>query len=125
VFEIIGNAKFGEIDNLPSQGRNMDYIAKHYHMDLCLAWAIRLEGKTGQERFEELGWGLRTWDQWNFNDLNASEMIGLPAIGFAFRRVSNSPEFRCPHLSAFIRIPDFGNRKPEFGSGRAGENTVI
>jgi hypothetical protein len=46
----------------------MDYIARHYHMDLALAWALRLEGKTDQEKFEELGWGLRTWDQWNFNE---------------------------------------------------------
>ena len=37
-------------------------------MDLPLAWAIRLEGKTDQERFEELGWGLRTWDQWSFKE---------------------------------------------------------
>ena len=32
------------------------------------AWALRLEGKTDQEKFKELGWGLRTWDQWNFNE---------------------------------------------------------
>jgi len=41
----------------------MDYIARHYHMDL-----LRLEGKTDQEKLKELGWGLRTWDQWNFNE---------------------------------------------------------
>ena len=29
VSEIVGNTKFGEIDNLLSQGRNMDYIARH------------------------------------------------------------------------------------------------
>jgi len=46
----------------------MEYIASHYHMDLPLVWALRLEGKTDQEKFKELGWGLRTWDQWNFND---------------------------------------------------------
>ena len=46
----------------------MEYIARHYHMDLALAWALRLEGKTDQEKFKELGWGLRTWDQWNFNE---------------------------------------------------------
>ena len=46
----------------------MDYIARHYHMDLPLVWALRLEGKTDQEKFKELGWGLRTWDQWNFNE---------------------------------------------------------
>jgi len=46
----------------------MEYIACHYNMDLALAWALRLEGKTDQERFKALGWGLRTWDQWNFNE---------------------------------------------------------
>jgi hypothetical protein len=37
-------------------------------MDLALAWAIRLQGKTDQEKFKDLGWGLRTWDQWYFNE---------------------------------------------------------
>ena len=68
VSEIIGNTSFGNIDYLLSQGHDMDYIARHYHMDLALVWALRLEGKTDQEKFKELGWGLRTWDQWNFNE---------------------------------------------------------
>jgi len=68
VSEIIGKANFCNIDNLISQGHDMDYIARHYNMDLPLAWALRLEGKTDQENFRELGWGLRTWDQWNFNE---------------------------------------------------------
>ncbi len=68
VSEIIGNAKICNIDNLLNQGRDMKYIAGHYNMELALAWALRLEGKTDQERFKELGWGLRTWDQWNFNE---------------------------------------------------------
>jgi len=46
----------------------MDYIPVHYHIDLALAWALRLEGKTDQEKFKELGWGLRTWDRWYFNE---------------------------------------------------------
>lgn len=62
VSQITNNANFSEIGNLVSQGRDMDYIARHYHMDLALAWALRLEGKTDQEKFKELGWGLRTWD---------------------------------------------------------------
>ncbi len=41
VSEIIGNANFGEIDTLLSQGLDMDYIAKHYHMDVALTWALR------------------------------------------------------------------------------------
>jgi len=68
VAQIINNTNFGEINNLLTQGRDMEYIASHYHMDLALTWALRLEGKTDQEKFKELGWGLRTWDQWNFNE---------------------------------------------------------
>jgi len=68
ITQIVNNTNFSEINNLLSQGRDMSYIAGHYQMDLALAWALRLEGKTDQEKFKELGWGLRTWDQWNFND---------------------------------------------------------
>ena len=55
--EIVGNANFGEIDTLLSQGHDMEYIAKYYNMELPLVWALRLEGKTDQEKFKELGWG--------------------------------------------------------------------
>ncbi len=41
ISEIVGNIKFDKIDNLLSEGRNMDYIAKHYHMDVALTWALR------------------------------------------------------------------------------------
>jgi len=68
VAQIINNTNFCKINNLLSQGHDMEYIARHYNMDLPLAWALRLEGKTDQEKFRELGWGLRTWDQWNFNE---------------------------------------------------------
>jgi hypothetical protein len=33
VTQIINNTNFGEINNLLSQGRDMDYIAKHYPMN--------------------------------------------------------------------------------------------
>ena len=46
----------------------MEYIARHYNIDLPLVWALRLKGKTDQEKFKELGWGLLTWDQWTFNE---------------------------------------------------------
>jgi len=32
-----------------------------------MVWSLALEDKDDQERFKELGWGLRTWDQWEFN----------------------------------------------------------
>jgi transcriptional regulator with XRE-family HTH domain len=68
IAQIVNNANFDKINTLLSRGHDMDYIARHFHMDLALAWALRLEGRTDQERFKELGWGLRTWDQWNFNE---------------------------------------------------------
>ena len=36
VSEIVNNTNFGEINTLLYQGRDMDYIAKHYSMDLAL-----------------------------------------------------------------------------------------
>jgi hypothetical protein len=58
IFQITNNANFGNIGNLLSQGRNMECIAGHYHMDLSLAWALRVEGKTDQEKFKAFGWDL-------------------------------------------------------------------
>jgi len=60
ISQITNNTNFSEIGNLLSQDRDMDYIARHYHMDFALIWALRLKGKTDQEKFKELGWGLRT-----------------------------------------------------------------
>ena len=35
-----------------------------------LVWSVALEGKTDQDRFKALNWGLRTWDHWFFNDVD-------------------------------------------------------
>jgi len=35
--QFINNINFGKISNLLAQGREMDYIARHYHMDLALS----------------------------------------------------------------------------------------
>jgi len=56
--QIVNNTNFGEISTLLSRGRDMDYIASHYHMDLALALqknggqarALGLEGKTDQKK---------------------------------------------------------------------------
>jgi transcriptional regulator with XRE-family HTH domain len=74
ISEIVGNTSFDNIDTLLAQGREMEYIAAHYQMDLALTWAIKLQRKTDQEKFKALGWGLRTWDQWYFN--NCDEQFG-------------------------------------------------
>ena len=58
----------------------MEYIARHHQMDLALAWALRLEGKTDQENSKNLGGafahgtsGILT------NAMNDSEMTGPAA----------------------------------------------
>ncbi|MBL7180968.1 MAG: ParB N-terminal domain-containing protein [Desulfobacterales bacterium] len=33
-----------------------------------MVWSLALEDKDDIERFKGLGWGLRTWDQWEWND---------------------------------------------------------
>ncbi|MBW2341100.1 MAG: hypothetical protein JRF50_12300 [Deltaproteobacteria bacterium] len=65
---IVQNTKISDMHNLLSQGYDMQYIARHYNMDLPLVWTLRLEEKTYQEKFKELGWGLLTWDQLDFNE---------------------------------------------------------
>jgi plasmid maintenance system antidote protein VapI len=65
---IVNNTNFCIIDTLIAQGRDMPYIAGHLNMDLATAWATKLTGLKDQEKFKALGWGLRTWDQWYFND---------------------------------------------------------
>ena len=58
IAQIINNTNFGKISNLLTQGRHMDYIARHYHMDLAMAWALSLDGRIDREKFKELSWGL-------------------------------------------------------------------
>ena len=43
--QIVNNTNFGEINTLLSRGRDMDYIAMHYHMDPALARPPRLKAK--------------------------------------------------------------------------------
>ncbi len=58
----------------------MDYIAKHYYMDLAMAWALRLEGRTDREKFEELGWGLRPWDHLSLIPWLAVALLRIPVL---------------------------------------------
>jgi len=82
-----------------------------------LAWTIRLEGKTDRERFEGLGWGLRTWDQWSFkewdirfcDDWPARHRLRLQAMraGREGYRPNWSPmrSFTLPGREALFSIP--------------------
>ena len=41
----VQNTKISDMHTLLAQGHDMEYIARHYNMDLALVWALRSEGK--------------------------------------------------------------------------------
>ena len=51
-----------------SKGFTIIQVAQKHHWPESMVWSLALEGKADIERFKKLGWGLRTWDQWDFND---------------------------------------------------------
>jgi hypothetical protein len=51
-----------------SRGFPVAQVAEKYNWKDSMVWSLALEDKNDRERFKELGWGLRTWDQWEFND---------------------------------------------------------
>jgi plasmid maintenance system antidote protein VapI len=66
IAQIVNNTNFGEINILLSQGRDMDYIARHYNMDLPLENSKSLAGGCAHGIN-----GILT------NVMNDSETIGL------------------------------------------------
>jgi len=57
-----------------------------------LVWSVALEGKSDQERFKSLNWGLRTWDLWNWNDCLPREIHVNDSEAY-FTGVTNDLEF--------------------------------
>ncbi|MDA3787828.1 MAG: transcriptional regulator, partial [Desulfobacula sp.] len=51
-----------------SQGFTVAQVAEKHGWTDPMVWSLALKDKNDQDRFKELGWGLRTWDQWEFND---------------------------------------------------------
>jgi DNA methylase. len=51
-----------------SRGFIVSQVAEKHGWTEPMAWLLALEGREDIERFKELGWGLRTWDQWEWND---------------------------------------------------------
>ena len=65
-------AKMPELANLLntdlSRGFTVAQVAEKHGWTEPMVWSLALEGKEDLERFKELGWGLRTWNLWNWND---------------------------------------------------------
>ena len=51
-----------------SSGLTIPQVAVKHGWSEPMLWSLVLKGKSDQTRFKNLGWGLRTWDLWNFND---------------------------------------------------------
>ena len=50
------------------KGFTVPRVAEKHGWTEPMVWSLALEGKEDLERFKELGWGLRTWDLWEWND---------------------------------------------------------
>ena len=65
-------AKMATLPNQPnadlSRGFTVAQVAENHGWTEPMVWSLALEGREDIERFKELGWGLRTWDQWEWND---------------------------------------------------------
>jgi len=51
-----------------SKGFTVAQVAQKYGWPEPMVWSLALEDKNDHDRFKEIGWGLRTWDQWAWND---------------------------------------------------------
>jgi len=54
-----------------SSGLTVPQVAASHGWSEPMMWSLALEGRNDQARFKSLGWGLRTWDLWNFNDCDS------------------------------------------------------
>jgi len=66
-----------------SQGFTVAQVAEKHGWTDPMVWSLALEDKNDRDRFKELGWGLRTWDQWEFNDCDKRFRDDWPGV---FRR---------------------------------------
>ncbi len=51
-----------------SRGFTVSQVAEKHGWTEPMVWSLALEDKEDLERFKEIGWGLRTWDQWEWNN---------------------------------------------------------
>jgi len=51
-----------------SRGFTVTQVAEKHNWTEPMVWSLALEDKEDLDRFKEIGWGLRTWDQWEWND---------------------------------------------------------
>jgi len=50
------------------KGFTVAKVAEKHGWTEPMVWSMALDGKDDLQRFQELRWGLRTWDMWEWND---------------------------------------------------------
>ena len=50
------------------RGFTVAQVAEKHGWTDPMVCSLALEDKDDCDRFKKLGWGLRTWDQWEFNE---------------------------------------------------------
>jgi hypothetical protein len=73
-------------------------------MDLATAWAIKLTGLKDQEKFKAMGWGLRTWDQWYFNDCD--DRFGTDRRDFESTPTKSRTKFSKSRANRYMQKPN-------------------
>jgi len=51
-----------------AKGFTIAQVAEKHGWTEPMVWSLALEGREDIKRFKQLGWGLRTWDLWGWND---------------------------------------------------------
>jgi len=51
-----------------SRGFTVSQVAEKHNWTEPMVWSQALKDKEDIERFKKISWGLRTWDQWEWND---------------------------------------------------------
>jgi hypothetical protein len=54
-----------------SAGASVLDVSRDHGLPPPLIWGLKLDNYGDQDRFERLGWGLRTWDYWYWNDVDS------------------------------------------------------
>ncbi|MGD9161968.1 MAG: DNA methyltransferase [Desulfobacteraceae bacterium] len=56
------------VNNDIEKGFTVSQVAEKHGWPEPLVWALKLDGKNDAAKYQELQWGLRTWDNWYWTD---------------------------------------------------------
>ena len=97
-------AKMAELPNPPnadlSPGFTVSQVAEKHNWTEPMVWSLTLEGRDDLEKFKEGGWGLSTWDEWEWNDclprLTSLFLLFNWGMSMTAKRISLGQRFASP-----------------------------